>query len=233
MTSKLSWLSVLDVAFTVVPLDNAKRVFQTACNNYNTSFRENNTPHAPMQKSIKEGSIVYVRHTQRGKLHIKLAQPFKGPYMCIKVLHNSNVALRPLDGGKVIHAHLNYCKIVPLRPDHLILNPLPMWPSPSHYTNSANDFRYSHHAAQLFECTDEDNAPTPPPAPDPPHSPSPARAHSPPPPHPTPSSASPTNTSSPPSAPAASPSGARPKARVGRPAGKKPLTASYKFRLRK
>ena len=46
-------------------LNNAKQVLQTACDNYNASFKENNTPNAPMQKSIQEGSIVYVQHTQR------------------------------------------------------------------------------------------------------------------------------------------------------------------------
>ena len=55
-------------------INNAKRVLQTACDNYNAAFHENNAPHAPMIKTIKEGSIVYVQHSERGKLHIKLAQ---------------------------------------------------------------------------------------------------------------------------------------------------------------
>ena len=106
-------------------INNAKCVLQTACDNYNAAFQENNTPHAPMIKTIKEGSIVYVRHSQRGKLHIKLAQPFKGPYMCIEIPHNNNIVLTHLAGGIVIHTHINNCKVVPLRPNHLILNPLP------------------------------------------------------------------------------------------------------------
>ena len=121
-----------------------------------------------------------MRHTQRGKLHVKLAQPFKDPYICIKILHNNNVALTPLAGGKVIHTHLNNCKVVPLIPDHLVLNPLPTI-SPTHSNSSANAFCYSKYAAQLFECTEEDNAPAPPqPNASPPRSPSPAPAANPP-----------------------------------------------------
>ena len=155
-------------------------MLQTACDNYNASFKENGTYHAPMQKPIQESSIVYVRHMQRGKLHVKFAQPFKGPYICIQILHNNNVALTPLAGLKVIHTHLNNCKVVPLRPDHLVLNPLPATLSPSQKNDSSNAFRYSRYAAQPFECTEEDNAPTPPPpTAAPPRSPSPATAASP------------------------------------------------------
>ena len=112
-------------------INNVKKVLQTACDNYNSSFRKTNTPHAPMSKTIRVGNVVYVRHSQRGKLHIKLAQPFKGPFICIEILKNNNVPLTPLSGGKVIHTHKDNCKIVPLRPNHLILNPLPVPPSSS------------------------------------------------------------------------------------------------------
>ena len=121
-------------------VNNAKQVLQKACNNYNASFKEDGNPHAPINKTIQEGSIVYVGHTQRGKLHVKLAQPFRGPFVFVNILHNNNVYLSPLAGGKIIHTHLNNCKIVPLRPDNLVLNPSPTTPPSSH--NSANNFRY-------------------------------------------------------------------------------------------
>ena len=117
---------------------------------------------------------------------MKLAQPFKGPFICVKILHNNNVALSPLAGGKIIHTHLNNCKIVPLQPDHLVLNPLPSTLSPSQSHNSAKDFHYSRFLAESFECTEEDNAPAPP-QPNAPSSrspsPSPAASPLPPPPH--------------------------------------------------
>ena len=214
-------------------INNAKRVLQKACDNYNASFKEHGNPHAPLTKTIHEGNIIYVRHTQRVKLNIKLAQPFKRPFICVEVLHNNNVALSPLAGGKIIHTHLNNCKIVPLRPDHLVLNPLPTTPPSSN--NSANDFRYSQHSAESFVCTEEDNAPAPPqPTAPPSRSLSPAPAASPLAPLPLlllliwPPQSPPAN----PPAPTAS-GGARPKVKLGRPTGKKPLTANDKFRLRK
>ena len=158
-------------------INNAKTVLQQACDNYNNAFKEHGNSHAPLKNPIHEGSIVYVRHSQRGKLHIKLAQPFKGPYICVKILHNNNVALSPLAGGKIIHTLINNCKIVPQRPEHLVLNPLPT--QEEYPDNSANDFHYFEHSADSFDSTEEDNAPAPP-------RPAPPRWHSPSPPPPPP-----------------------------------------------
>ena len=82
-------------SFVSDKINNAKRVIQTACDNYNSSFRESNTPHAPLSKTIQVGNIVYVKHSQRGKIHRKLAQPFKGPFVCVEILKNNNIALNP------------------------------------------------------------------------------------------------------------------------------------------
>lgn len=117
-------------------INNAKTVLQQACDNYNLAFKERKNPHDPLAEPVQEGSIVYVCHSQRG-LHIKLTTPFKGPYTCILMLHNNNVA-----GGKIIHTHVKNCKIVPLRPEHLVLNPL--LTQKDLPNKSANDFRYSH-----------------------------------------------------------------------------------------
>ena len=212
-------------SFVSDKINNAKLVLQKACDNYNASFRENNTSHKPLNSSIKLGHIVYVKHSQRGKIHKKLAQPFKGPFICVEILKNNNIALNPLSGGKIIHTHIDNCKIVPLRPDHLILNPLP---SLSNIPSTANDFCYSDHTAKTFDSTDEDNAPTPPSRPPTARPPSPPPPPSPPDPAPSPPSAPSSTSPQPPPQPTG---GARPK--IGRPAGKKPMTASDKFKLRK
>ena len=171
-------------SFVSDKINNAKRVLQKACDNYNANFRENNTSHKPLKSVVRLGHIIYVRHSQQGKIHKKLAQPFKGPFICVEILKNNNIALNPLSGGKIIHTHIDNCKVVPLRPDHLILNPLP---TPlSNAASTANDFCYSEHAAKTFDGTDEDNAPTPPPRP--PNSRSPSPPPPPSPPDPTPRS---------------------------------------------
>ena len=60
--------------------------------------------------------------TQRGKMHHKLANTFKGPYICTDLLPNDNLKLTPLNGIKPISAHKNNCKKGITRPDHLLLN---------------------------------------------------------------------------------------------------------------
>ena len=45
-----------------------------------------------------------------------------------QMILNNNITLTPLAGGKVIHTHIDNCKIVPLQPNHLILNPMPVPP---------------------------------------------------------------------------------------------------------
>ena len=55
-------------------------------------------------------------------MHHKLANTFKGPYMCSELLPNDNLKLTPLNGIKPITAHKNNCKKGITRPDHLLLN---------------------------------------------------------------------------------------------------------------
>ena len=84
---------------------------------------------------------MYLRSTQRGKLHHKIARPFKGPYVCLSLLRNNNLELVPVDGGRKIHAHIDNCKLAQLRPSHLTLSPLPrLHNSPE---NNTDHFKYS------------------------------------------------------------------------------------------
>ena len=55
------------------------------------------------------GDLVYVETTQRGLLHHKFADRYKGPYKIISFLDNNNVQLTPLGSGRPITSHVNNC----------------------------------------------------------------------------------------------------------------------------
>ena len=76
---------------------------------------------------ISPGDLVYVSTSQRGKMHHKFADRFKGPYTCLQELDNDNLYLVPLNEGKPISAHRNNCKLAPVRHAHLrFQNPTPL-----------------------------------------------------------------------------------------------------------
>ena len=45
-----------------------------------------------------------------------------GLYICIKILENNNLLLKPLNGRKIISVHRNLCKLVPDQMEHLRFN---------------------------------------------------------------------------------------------------------------
>ena len=55
------------------------------------AFDSNAKPH-----KLSLGDVVYVETTQRGLLHHKIADRYKGPYKIISFLDNNNVQLTPL-----------------------------------------------------------------------------------------------------------------------------------------
>ena len=56
------------------------------------------------------GDLIYIHTTQRGSMHHKFANRFKGPYVIVAFLGNNNLQLKPLHGGKTIRVHKNNCK---------------------------------------------------------------------------------------------------------------------------
>ena len=112
----------------------SRETLKTAFDNSSTSFTDNakQFDKAVRPSKIKIGDLVYLRSTQRGKMHHKIAQPFKGPYTCTDILTNNNLELVPLAGGKTVTAHSNNCKLGFARPDYLRLyDPLSLSSPPS------------------------------------------------------------------------------------------------------
>ena len=81
-----------------------------------TWFDAHSTPN-----KLSLGDVVYVETSQRGLLHHKFADRFKGPYKIISFLENSNVQLTPLGTGRPITSHINNCKQAVVRFSHLEL----------------------------------------------------------------------------------------------------------------
>ena len=59
--------------------------------------------------------------TQRGLLHHKFADRYKGPYKILAFLDNNNVQLTPLGSGRPFSTHVNNCKKAIVRFAHLEL----------------------------------------------------------------------------------------------------------------
>ena len=70
---------------------------------------------------LSQGDLVYVETTQRGLLHYKFADRYKGPFKIISFLNNNNVQLTPLGSGRSITTHVNNCKKAIVRFPHLEL----------------------------------------------------------------------------------------------------------------
>ena len=100
------------------------------------------------KSSIAPGDLVFVRTTQRGKMHHKLANTFKGPYMCTDILSHDNLKLTPLNGIKPITVHKNNCKKGLLRPEHLLPNDTSESSADFTYSSDDNLFDYSNQLAQ-------------------------------------------------------------------------------------
>ena len=75
-----------------------------------------------MVPKIREGSKLFVLTSQQHKISFKLAQKWMGPCICIKILENNNLLLKPINGRKIISVHRNLCKLVPDRMEHLRFN---------------------------------------------------------------------------------------------------------------
>ena len=77
---------------------------------------------------IKTGDLVMVKTSQRGKIHRKIARQFKGPFVCVRLLPNNNLELKPLSGRKLLKTHVNLCKLLPHRFQLLRFNDLTSLP---------------------------------------------------------------------------------------------------------
>ena len=86
---------------------------------------------------LSQGDVVYVETTQRGLLHHKFADRYKGPYKIISFLDNNNVQLTPLGSGRSITTHVNNCKKAIVRFPHL---ELPQDTLPSDVQSKENNY---------------------------------------------------------------------------------------------
>ena len=87
-----------------------EEAFQTAKGAFDANARPN---------KLSLGDLVYVETTQRGLLHHKFADRYKGPYKILAFLDNNNVQLTPLGSGRPISTHVNNCKKTIVRFAHL------------------------------------------------------------------------------------------------------------------
>ena len=89
-----------------------EEAFKTAKEAYDSNAKPN---------KLCVGDLVYVETTQRGLLHHKFADRYKGPYKILAFLSNNNVQLTPLGSGRPISTHVNNCKKAIVRFAHLEL----------------------------------------------------------------------------------------------------------------
>ena len=99
------------------------------------------------KSTISIGDLVFIKTSQRGKMHHKLANTYKGPYMCTDLLDNDNLLLTRINGVKTIKMHKNNCKKGIIRLEHLLLNETSQTPAPQAHTNEQL-FDYSDQLAQ-------------------------------------------------------------------------------------
>ena len=102
----------------------ADRVLKLAMDNLNSHFQQNKiqADRSTMVPKIGEGSQLFVLTSQRNKISFKLAQKWTGPFICIKLLDNNNLLLKPVNGRKLISVHRNLCKLLPDRLEYLRFN---------------------------------------------------------------------------------------------------------------
>ena len=99
------------------------------------------------ESKIIIGDLVFVKTTRRGKMHHKLANTYKGPYMCTDILDNDNLLFTPINGIKPIRMHKNNCKKRLIRPNHLLLTDTSQ-KQPSPTSHDTHIFDYSDQLSQ-------------------------------------------------------------------------------------
>ena len=83
-------------------INKSQKDISTAANNSLNSFQEykNQFDNKSSISKFELGDLIYIHTTQRGAMHHKFANCFKGPYIIVAFLANNNLQLKPIHGGK-------------------------------------------------------------------------------------------------------------------------------------
>ena len=82
----------------------------------NINWHNNHRVHV---RSFPIGSKLFVMTSQRDKISYKLANKWKGPYICLQHLEHNNLLVKLIAGRKVEKVHKNLCKPADFRLEHL------------------------------------------------------------------------------------------------------------------
>ena len=136
-------------------INKSQKDISTAANNSLNSFQEykNQFDNKSSISKFELGDLIYIHTTQRGAMHHKFANRFKGPYIIVAFLANNNLQLQPIHGGKTICVHKNNCKKGTMRNPSLRLNDTST-PNQTRPTSPSNNYQPAEFFPSLLDDDD-------------------------------------------------------------------------------